>query len=320
MIDQPRLLLLLLAALPFGWIVWRRYRTALPGVLSVASGDAREVANLFLIRWFFTNLSFVLAMIFLVLALSGVHWGRAAQRERPRGVDVVLAFDVSRSMLARDVRPSRLERAVAVSRSLVDRHPGTPFGIVVFRGKGSVLLPVTDDVSAIRSSLDYVDAQAVTAPGTNLEDGLLVAAEAFPVGRETRKVVVVFTDGGFLEGNPRRGATSLAGRGIELVIVGAGGTEAVPIPLDGGYLTDSAGMTVLTALRAEVLETMAEVSRGVSARIDDGDLIERIGKSVEGSVAREGEAPDRYRLMLTIGLILLSVWLVLRTVRWRGLF
>jgi len=321
MIREPRLLLFLLGAIPLGWIAWKRYRAALPGILSIAGGVTREVSNLYLVRWFFTNLSFLLALAFLLFAASGVRWGREAPTARPSDVDVVLAFDVSRSMLATDIRPTRLERSVAVARTLVDQHRGTPFGIVVFKGEGVVFLPVTDDATAIGSYLDMIDGSVLTSPGTNLESGLLTAAAAFPTGRDARSVAVLFTDGGFLEGNPRRGAEVIAERGIDLIVVGTGRSDPVPIPTDGGYVTDAEGNRVLTALRSDVLGTVGEVSEGTTIRIDDGNLIDRIGERISGAAGiGTGGSRDRFRLLLTVGLAFLAIWLTLRTVRWRSLF
>lgn len=319
MLTEPRWLFLLVAVIPIAWLSYRRYRRSLRGVLSISGGEEKQVRSLYLTRWFFGSLAFLLALISGVLALSGFRWGRSAPAERPQAVEVVLAFDVSRSMAAEDVTPSRLGRSVAIARELVGELAGTMCSVVVFKGSGLVSVPMTADTATINAYLDVLNVDMMTSPGTNLEAGVLTAISAFPRVRDTRECIVLFTDGGFLEGDPRAAARLVGEEGIDLAIVGAGDEDGVTIPTAGGVLQDPEGNPVRTALRADVLSLMAEVAEGEVFHIADSRLVETLVAYI-GAKGRTAGGPlrERYRVFVTLGLIFLLIWGTIRTVRFRG--
>jgi Ca-activated chloride channel homolog len=320
-ISDPRVLLLLLLVLPLAWISYRRYRRAAPGVVAMAGGEAQRTANVFLIRWFFSSFFYLLALVLVVISMAGVRWGRPTPSERPAEVEVVFVFDVSKSMLAADITPSRLARSVAIARNVVAGNPGGSFGIVIFKGTGQIFLPVTSDVTSITTYLDSIGEYLMTAPGTNIEAGLETAMSAFPGVRDTRRCIVAFTDGGFFEGDPVAAGYELAAAGIELVLIAAGRDTPVTIPTEAGVLLDERGIPVRTAVRLDVTEAIAAAAAGAVYRLDDGDLVERIGSFISGAGAPVyGPLRERYRTLLAAGLVCLAIWVVIRTVRWGGVF
>lgn len=319
MIEHPITLLFLLLLLPLGLISVRRYRNSAPAVLAIAGGSAREVSNLFLIRWFFSGLAFLLSLTGVVFALSGVRWGNEAASSRPAVAEVVFAFDISRSMLAEDIVPSRLGRSVAVARSLVSEFPQNPFGIVVFKGRGETFLPVTRDSTAIETYLDAITVSIMTAPGTNIAEGLSAARQAFPSGTDSRRLIVLFSDGGDLEGRPASVADTLTSDRIELALVGSAGEVAVPIRDGEGYVIDAGGARVLSSLDERLLRSIANSADGELYRIDSDELIADLGKLISSAPTQRVTA-DRYRVVLVGSLLCIVLWVVLRSVRWGGLF
>ena len=322
MIEYPRLLFLLFVLLPLSWMAWRRYRRGKRDVLSIVSGTGkRDVANTYVVRWFFSTASIFLSIALGITALAGVRWGSYVLRDRPARADTLFVFDVSRSMLAQDVRPSRLARSIAVARTIADRRRGDSFGIVVFKGDGMVFLPITDDVVSIATYLDTVSPDLLSAPGTNIEEGLRTAVGAFPKGRDARRVMIVFTDGGFLDGSPKAGARFVAESDIELHLIAAGDEEPVKIPLGEGFLTDVRGEFVETGLRLDVVEAMAETAIVEYLRLGDPTIVDSIVGNETRRTTRAVAVglPDRYRIPLGAGIIFLFLFVILRTVRWRGL-
>jgi Ca-activated chloride channel homolog len=321
MIGDPRALLLLLMVIPMGWISYRRHRRSVAGVVAVAGGSAKDTASLCLVRWFFSTLSYMLAFVLGVVALSDVQWGRMTPAERPAESETIFLIDVSRSMLADDVKPSRLELSTAVIRNVIDDHPGGSFGIVLFKGDGYVFLPVTRDYAAMIDQLTAVDYRIFTSSGTNLEAGLSAAYTAFPGVRDVRKNIVLFTDGDVLDGDAREIATQIGASGIELTIVAAGRTVPIQLSVDDKVVLDASGNPVQTAVRMDVLDMIRVDSGGTLFSLDDGDVVERLGAFVRGDGRPvQGRPRDRYRLFLGWGLVFIVIWVAIRTVRWRNVF
>ncbi len=319
MIERSEILLLLFALIPLSYIAYRRYRRSLPGVLAIAGGSSGQVANLFLIRWFFGALLFFLSLVSIVFAQSGMRWGAEPPVLQPSNVEVVLLFDVSRSMTAEDVLPSRLERSIAVARSIVDRHAGVPFGIVVFKGAGEIFLPVTADTTAVGSYLSAIGTYLITTPGTDIEAGLDRSIDAFPPGSDSRRVLVLFSDGGSLAGRAEDAAAAIGSSGIRVVVVGAGSDSPTPIPDGEGYLVDEKGDRVLTSLDVSELESIASSAGGFYLGLESRDVIEEIGDSIR-SIRSPVRLRDRYRVALLVSLVLLALWVTLRSARWKGVF
>ena len=138
---------------------------------------------------------FLAGVFFLALALTGPQFGAKTEMVKRRGVDVVVALDVSRSMLAGDVKPSRLERAKYQLGEFLDQLEGDRVGLVVFAGRAFVQCPLTVDYGALRMFLDLADTGAVPVQGTALADAIALAARCLPESEAQDKAIVLFTDG-----------------------------------------------------------------------------------------------------------------------------
>ncbi len=144
----------------------------------------------------------VLAVFLFVIALARPQLGESQQEVKSEGVEIIFAVDVSESMLAEDVKPSRLEQAKAELSRLIDLMPGNKVGVVAFAGSAALLSPLTNDPSAIKMYLESLDPNAVSSQGTNFTDALKVSKEAFERGGvstddtvKVTRVILIASDG-----------------------------------------------------------------------------------------------------------------------------
>lgn len=329
-IANPQALWLLLALPLFGALAWRarhrqRRRLAQLGevallerfILTAPSRIERAAPWL----W-------ALAYAAFSLALARPQWGEETQLLPRRGLDVVFALDVSRSMRARDVLPDRLERAKAEIALLLDRIGENRVGLVVFAGTAFPLCPLTTDVEALRAFLRTAAPESVPQGGTALAEGLdaslqlfLAEAEADPAAQEAGRLLVVVSDGEDHEGDWSKVAEGLKEARIATYVIGVGSALGEPIPqLDEGgrvvgYHKDRRGQTVMSRMSTSLLE---ELARSVGGRFIDGSTREDLGmgdvesalsglekRSFDARIHRTGI--DRSRWPLALGVFALAL-------------
>ena len=238
-------------------------------------------------RFFFPEICFLLFLASLALSLAGPRWGRQNVAEYRRGLDVILALDLSRSMYVRDCPPpagqsrpvSRLERALAAGRALTAALPEIRFGIALGQGRGVLALPLTWDREAVLTFLDSLDRPLITGGGTNLESLVDAAREGFKVNFPTRRAIVIFSDGEAHMGSLDAALERALEEGISLSILALGSEEGGPVPLvpleiagttgkkeeAGDFLLDEEGEPVISRRRGALLRKAAEKTGGFYA-------------------------------------------------------
>lgn len=201
---------------------------------------------------------------FLILALTGPQFGARTETSKRRGVDVVVVLDVSRSMLAADVKPSRLERAKHQVAELLDQLEGDRVGLVLFAGHAFIQCPLTVDYGALQLFLDLADTDTVPVQGTALADAIALAARCLPESEGHDQAIVLFTDGENHLGDAVGAAKTAAARGIRIFAVGVGtpGGELVPNLRTGGYHQDADGNYVKSRLDEATLQKVALAGEG----------------------------------------------------------
>ncbi|MCB9600370.1 MAG: VWA domain-containing protein [Sandaracinus sp.] len=274
----------------------------------------------------------VVGLAFLVLGLAGPRYGSRTRILHKRGVDVVIALDFSKSMLARDVRPSRIERAKAELLRLLDEMEGDRVGVVAFAGE-TMEFPMTVDYSAIGLFLRDLGPYDMPVGGTAIGRALVASkrllerSNPVPEGVDPAdaprpsQVVVLLTDGEDHEGDPLAAADELASMGVKVFVVGIGSRTGEPIPTyanDGtwtGYLRDESGEVVMTALTSEneeQLRGIAERTGGSYFRAREGGVgVEQIRQRLAELQQTERESrrvtvhEDRFAILLLPGFLLL---------------
>jgi Ca-activated chloride channel family protein len=219
-------------------------------------------------------------LFFLFLAAAGPQCGERTELVKRTGIDLVIALDASNSMLARDVKPSRLDRAKLEVGALLDRLKGDRVGLVVFAGDAFVQCPLTSDYSAARLFLRAVDPGAMPQQGTAIANALLEAKRVLDGGGRgsAAKAVLVITDGEDQQGDALKAAEALGEAGIRIYAVPVGTEEGEPIPLTDkfgnvtGYKKDREGRTVLTRTDVAGLRELSSRGNGLVLRGSGSDL------------------------------------------------
>lgn len=318
---QPEFLWLLLvaAAAAFGlFTAWRRRRAALEvfaeshllDAIAPDHGSRRPAVSMAL------NLG---ALLFLILALAGPQWGFHWQEVRREGIDLMVALDTSRSMLASDVRPNRLERAKLAVQDLVKQLEGDRVGLLAFAGTSFVQCPLTLDYQAFAESLRAVHVGIIPKGGTALAQAIRAGVTAFE-GREGKHAaLVIITDGEDHEGDIETAAQEAAAAGIRVYTVGIGtpGGELIEIEQNGRrtYLKDQQGQVVKSRLDDETLRQVATTTGGAylyahgpSLGLDelyDEHIAKMDRREIETSMQRRFR--ERFQVPLLVALLLLVV-------------
>lgn len=260
-------------------------------------------------------LLFTLACALLAVAAARPQFGSKLREEKARGVEMMLAVDVSNSMLAEDFEPSRLERTKYAIDRLVEGLGQERIGLVVFAGEPRVQLPVTSDYRMARAFARRIDPSLVsvqgTAVGRALSQALLSFSEASDDNKRSRAIVLI-TDGENHEDDALAAAARAAEQGIRIHTIGIGTPEGAPIRIGGEFIRDEKGDMVVSKLDEEGLRRIAERTGGVYVRatkqsIGLEEIVAGIGEMerTELATVRFEEFDERYRPLVWAALLLL---------------
>lgn len=327
--DQLRYLHLgwaVLAVLVAGlWGVWRR-RTAMRRFASVqllprltpAVGSVRRIVRLGLVT---------AALLLLVVALTGPRWGEQMQTLLRRNVDIVVLLDVSKSMLARDIAPNRLERAkLAIRDDLLRALGGDRVALVTFAGVPSVACPLTSDYGFFRLALDDVTTQSSPRGGTMIGDALRKAGDLFDKHLDTHKLILLITDGEDHESFPVEAAAGVwKDAGAAIVAIAIGDTsQGARVPVSDAsrdkYVTYK-GETVWSKADFDTLRKVTEVSPlGVfvpagTSNFDLGEIYRKVASAIRATEQRDQRTvrtPARFHLFVVPALALVLIDSLLR--------
>lgn len=316
--DSPLLLVLApLLAIVAGVIAWRARSRRVHHARAWSSEAERKA------RGYGRGAPFVLGLAALagLVALAGPRGGRGEITARTKALDVVFAMDISRSMLAEDVEPNRLQHSIREARRLAQDLEGDRMGLIGFAGRSYILAPLTVDVGAISLFLDGLDPDIASQGGTSLGAVLSQGRSLLGAGEEgADRVLVVFTDGETLDSLPETidQAKALGKSGVRLVLVGVGGSKPVRIPIRDSagtlleYKLDEAGHIVMTSRREDILQDIADAAQGtvVSADLPDQagavrDLLDAFKRSPTASTQSSAQLPRGWIPVLIGALILL---------------
>ncbi len=260
----------------------------------------------------------VAAVGLLVTALARPQFGSRVETVRREGRDVLIALDLSVSMVAEDMAPNRLEKAKFAIADLIDQLDGDRVGLVAFAGEAFVQSPLTLDYGAARLFLNAMEPDMMSVQGTNLGQAIAVALDAFAATERRHRVLVVITDGEDHEGEVDDAITRATDEGVVIYTVGIGSTDGVPIPdFDAagqaqGFKRDDDGAVVTTRLDEATLMTLAERTGGTYYRASPGGTeLAVLSEELAGGEGREFESEqvtlfdEQYQLFLGLALVLL---------------
>ncbi|MEC8333420.1 MAG: VWA domain-containing protein [Verrucomicrobiota bacterium] len=263
----------------------------------------------------------VLALSAIGIALSRPQYGIEWTERKARGLDIVFVLDSSKSMLASDLRPNRLERAKLAVLDLVGRLDSDRIGLVVFAGNAFLQTPPTLDYAAFRESLNNVDPDVMTRGGSDLGNAIEEAAKAFPA-QDNIKVVVLLTDGQDLGGTTLKAAKSVSEDGIKIYAIGIGtpAGEYLKIPnADGSerFVRNAEGKPVRSQLDESTLQEIAQITQGRYSRLSDQSLDQLFTSVIANLPRTERESEmqevriERFQWALAAAFLLLALELCL---------
>ena len=212
---------------------------------------------------------------FGIIALTQPQWGFHWEEIKRVGVDIIVAIDVSESMLAEDVKPNRLERAKREIYDLIGMLEGDRVGLIAFAGTSFVQCPLTLDYGACKMFLDYIDTDLIPVPGTAIADAIRTSLKSFSKRERKSKALILITDGEDHEGEPIDSAKEAKKEGIKIFPIGVGQEGGAPIPLkdgSGGFKKDRHGDMVITYLDETTLQKIALETGGSYVRSVTGDM------------------------------------------------
>ena len=223
-----------------------------------------------------------LGITFLVLALVNPKMGSKLKTVKREGVDLVFALDVSRSMLAEDIAPNRLEKAKQVISKIIDNLGSDRVGVIIYAGNSYPLLPITTDHAAANMFLQNASPDLVSSQGTAINEALELAKTYYNNDEQTNRFLVIISDGEDHQEETKQMAQNLSNDGVKVYTIGVGTEKGGPIPLREsgdlvGYKKDRKGETVITKRNAEVLQNIADIANG---KYIDGNITENPVKEI----------------------------------------
>ena len=323
----PEILWLLTGLPALGLILlWGTRRARQTVERFVGAHHRGEVMNVLVVKNFVVTILYTGAVTSLIFALAGPQWGEASVEDERRGLDLVFLMDVSNSMSAQDIPPSRLGRSREIARAIAARVPESYKAVVAFKGAATVVVPMTEDPVAFELALGNLTGALITTAGTSLENGLATALSAFPSGSPRHRAIVLFSDGEELQGTVREELDNLRRSGVPVYAVVAGTGDGATVPTrDGGVLRSEDGMPVIVGTDREILEELVEISNGGIYELFDTGVSQDIVAQLE-SLAGHGRdvvfrevSVDRYRLFVLLTLAFLAGVVLVRTIRWRDI-
>ncbi len=271
---------------------------------------------------FIKNIFFILALCFVVLALARPKWGLKQVEAKSLSSDIVVAIDVSKSMLAQDLKPDRLTRAKIVFKDLSDKLKGQRIGLIAFAGQAYWQCPLTSDIKAFEMFLSSLDTDTVPFYGTNISAPIDLACESLKNIPSAAKALVIITDGESFDGDLDKSLNLAKESQTKIFCIGIGTEKGEPIPTyENGqfkeYLKDEKGKTVVTKLDSSTLEQIALASGGRYYNMNKDQslngLISRLNKldKVEGTANIFNNLEDRYYYFLIVSLLFFLFYLLI---------
>ena len=215
--------------------------------------------------------------LFAVL-LARPQFGSKLETVKRQGVEVMIALDISNSMLAQDVQPSRLEKAKRLVAQLVDKMENDKVGMIVFAGDAFTQLPITSDYISAKMFLESINQSLISKQGTAIGAAINLATRSFTPQEGVGRAVIVITDGENHEGGAVEAAKAAAEKGIQVSVLGVGMPDGAPIPVEGtnDFRRDRDGNVVVTRLNEQMCQEIAQAGDGIYVRVDNSNAAQKV--------------------------------------------
>jgi len=250
----------------------------------------------------------------LIIMLARPQMGTKISHEKRVGIETIIAMDISNSMRAEDIVPSRLDRSKMMVENLVDHFTNDKIGLIVFAGDAFVQLPITSDYVSAKMFLSSIDPSMMATQGTDIATAIDMATHSFTQDEGIGKAIIVITDGENHEGGAIEAAKAAKDNGMRIYVLGVGSTKGSPIPMPGtgDYMKDNSGNTVMSALNEDMCKQIAEAGGGAYIHVENNSAaqeqldneLDKLAKK-ETSTAIYSEFDEQFQAFGIIALILL---------------
>lgn len=314
---EPLFLIILAIVIPsmvlLFWVYRRRQRRmqerfADAGLLKQLSPMASPKR----VRYKFSLLTIAIGLV--LLALAQPQFGSKLKEKKSRGVEIIIATDVSNSMLAEDFKPNRLERTKNAISQLLTQLTDHRVGLIVFAGDAFVQLPVTSDYVAAQSFISSISPSSVPTPGTSISSALDLATRSFSSTSDKSRVVIVVTDGESHDDDPIASAKAASEAEITIYTIGIGTPQGSPITINGEMLRDEKGEIVVSKLDEQKLQEIAAQADGLYVRASENQLgMQEILKRIDQMQKEEykslvfQEYNDQFYYILALSVLILII-------------
>ncbi len=212
-----------------------------------------------------------MALAMLILCAARPQYGTRIDTRKRNGIEVIMALDVSNSMLAEDVKPTRLDKSKMLISSLVDHMSDDKIGMVVYAGEAYTQLPITSDYVSAKMFLDNISPDMISVQGTDIARAIELSTHSFTQQEGIGRAIFVITDGEDNEGGAVEAAKAASKRGMHVFVLGVGSPEGSPIPMPGSnqYMTDNAGNVVVSKLNEQMCRDIAQAGGGAYIYVDN---------------------------------------------------
>lgn len=258
------------------------------------------------------------ALALLVVMLARPQFGTKISNEQRTGIETIIAMDISNSMLAEDITPSRLDRSKMMVENLVDHFTNDKIGLLVFAGDAFVQLPITSDYVSAKMFLSSIDPSMMATQGTDIARAIDMATHSFTQEEGIGKAIIVITDGEDHEGGALEAAEAAKKAGMRVYVLGVGSTQGAPIPIPGtgDYMKDNSGNTVMSALNEDMCRQVAQAGGGAYIHVEnnsaaqdqlDNELSKLAKKETTSTVYSEFDEQFQAVAILALLLLILEI-------------
>ena len=217
------------------------------------------------------------ALALLILMLARPQMGTKISHEKRTGIETIIALDISNSMRAEDIVPSRLDRSKMMIENLVDHFTNDKIGLIVFAGDAFVQLPITSDYVSAKMFLSSIDPSMMATQGTDIAAAIDMATNSFTQEEGIGKAIIVITDGEDHEGGALQAAEAARKKGMCVFVLGVGSAQGAPIPIPGtgDYMKDNTGNTVMSALNEDMCRQVAQAGGGAYIHVENNSAAQQ---------------------------------------------
>ena len=253
----------------------------------------------------------VLGILFLIIGLSNPKVGTKLEEVKREGIEMVIALDLSNSMLCEDIKPNRLSRSKQAISDLIDQLEGDKIGLVIFAGEAYTQLPITSDYSAAKMFLSTVNTKSIKTQGTNLSKAITRSLQSFDFNNEFNKSIIIITDGEDHEEGAFTEAKNAKEKGVFIHTLAVGEENGGPIPLlnKRGFKKDREGNTIVTKPNFAFLSELANVANGININANNSNIgLKKLFKEINKLEKKEisdlifTDYKDRFPLFLSLSL------------------